>query len=143
MLRIRYIQNVIQPINQSRLEQVQEIFQQNFPELAGYAGGISELLTNPFNHGYLAILLVSETAPSRVTGFSLLLHFPQINCSFLDYLAVRRNIRGSGIGSALYEATREYCQGLGSRGLYIEVQPDDPELTPEPEILSESRKRMR
>ena len=76
-------------------------------------------------------------------GFSLVLHFPETNSSLLDFLAVRRDIRGGGIGSALYEATREHMRDLGSRGLYMEALPDDPETVRDPIRLEENRKRLR
>jgi len=126
-----------------RIAQVEEIFTENFPKLAGYAGKIPELLADPFKHEYQTALIISETGLGRVTGFALLLHFPGIQSSFLDFIAVRRKRWGGGLGSALYEAVREYCEGLSSHGLYIEVQPDEPDLTKDPAELAQSRMRMR
>jgi len=143
MIRIRCIHSLALPSSQNRIEQVKEIFRQNFPRLAAYAEQIPHRLMRPFEHGYRTTVLVSETSLSRVTGFSMLLHIPEVNSSFLDFIAVRREIHGGGLGGALYEATREYCQGIYSSGLYMEVQPDDPALNKDPEQLAQSRKRLR
>jgi GNAT superfamily N-acetyltransferase len=130
MIRIRSITSPALPIARDRVAQVEEIFSENFPKLAGYADKIPELLANPFKHDYQTILIVSETTLGKVTGFALLLHFPDIHCSFLDFIAVRRKQWGGGLGSALYEAVREYCEGLSSWGLYIEVRTDAPATFP-------------
>ena len=143
MIRIRCITSTALPVMRDRIAQVEEIFKENFPKLTRYASKIAELLANPFKHKYQTALIVSETALGKVTGFVLLLHFPDINSSFLDFIAVRKEKWGGGLGSALYEAAREYCEGLLSRGLYLEVQPDDAELTKDPAELIQSRKRMR
>lgn len=143
MIRIRCITSPALPIARDRVAQVADIFRQNFPKLADYADRIPELLANPFKHEYQTTLIISETALGRVTGFALLLYFPGIHSSFLDFIAVRKKRWGGGLGGALYEAVREYCEGLSSQGLYIEVQPDDPELTKEPAELAQGRKRMR
>ncbi len=143
MIRIRCITSFAVPVARDRIAQVERIFAENFPKLAGYTDKIPELLANPFKHDYQTALIVSETSLGKVTGFVLLLHFPTIGSSFLDFIAVRKEQWGGGLGSALYEAAREYCHGLSSRGLYMEVQPDDPELTTDPAELAQSRKRMR
>ena len=139
MIRIRSITSPALPIARDRIEQVKEIFRENFPKLAGYTDRIPDLLADPFRHDYQTVLMVSETSLGKATGFALLMHFPRIEISFLDFLAVRKERWGGGLGSALYEAVREYCQGLSSRGLYIEVQPDDPALTPEAAEFAQKR----
>ncbi|MFH1719381.1 MAG: histone deacetylase family protein [Planctomycetota bacterium] len=143
MIRIRCITSPALPIARDRVAQVEDIFSENFPALADYANKISELLANPFKHEYQTTLIISETTLGKVTGFALLLHFSGIQSSFLDFIAVRKKRWGGGLGSALYEAVREYCEGLSSQGLYIEVEPDDPDLTRDPDELAQSRKRMR
>jgi acetoin utilization deacetylase AcuC-like enzyme/GNAT superfamily N-acetyltransferase len=130
-------------LSQDRLEQVQEIFQNTFPTEAAYAARIPSLLRDPLRFGYRSALLVAENAMARVEGFALLMHFPAVECAFLDFLGVRPDIRGGGIGGALYEAAREYAQRIGAKALYLEVVPDLPELTPDPIKLEESRKRIR
>ena len=143
MIRIRCITSHVLPLARNRIAQVEEIFAENFPRLASYACKIPELLGNPFKQKYQVVLIVSETVIGKVTGFVLLLHFPDVNSSFLDFIAVRKAKWGGGLGSALYGAAREYCEGMSSRGLYLEVQPDDPGLTNDQAELAQSRRRMR
>ena len=143
MIKIRAIHGGAFVLSRDRLEQVQEIFRQTFPEMAGYADRIPSLLRDPLRFGYRSALLIAERALARVDGFALLMHFPAVECAFLDFIGVRPGIRGGGIGGALYEAAREYCQKMGAKALYIEVQPDLQELTPDPRELKESRKRIR
>ncbi len=41
------------------------------------------------------------------------MHFSEINCCFLDFIATRSGLRGRGVGSALYDAVvSEYCRNL-------------------------------
>ena len=143
MIRIRYIHDVSLPISRDCVEQAGVILRENFPDLAQRADKIPQLLQDPFGAMYRTILLVADSSLGKVMGFSLFLHLKEINSSFLDYIAVRKDARSGGIGGALYEATREYCQAIGSRGLYIEVDPDLPESTPNPAELAQRRQRMR
>lgn len=143
MIRIRRVYSTVAPADEARVQQVQEIFRAHFATVAEYAEKIPDLLNHPFRYGYAAVLLVAERDNGGVAGFALILHFPEVNCSMLDYMAVAPKIRGGGIGGALYEATREYVHDLGSRGLYMEVQPDDPKIVKDPATLDQNRRRLR
>ncbi len=143
MIRIRCIHSGYLPINRDRIEQVKTIFAQAFPDLAEQADKIPQILQKPLEHNYNAALIVLERGQGKANAFALILHFPHCNSVFLDYLAVRKDIRGGGLGTALYEAVREYCQDVAAHGLYMEVQPDDPALTTNPEQLAEAKKRIR
>jgi acetoin utilization deacetylase AcuC-like enzyme/GNAT superfamily N-acetyltransferase len=143
MIRVSRIYRTVLPIEQERISQVKEIFQQNFPYIAAYAEKFTDMLNNPFKYGYSSVLLVSESQVGQVTGFSLLLIFPNIDSALLDFIVVRRNIRGTGTGTILYEATREYARTLRLRGIYLEALPDDPNIVKDPVILKENRQRLR
>ncbi|SDL16500.1 Acetoin utilization deacetylase AcuC [Catalinimonas alkaloidigena] len=143
MFKIRVIQSSSFPASKERLDQVQEIFRQSFPSLTYYADRLPSLLNDPVYHGYNSVLFVAERPLGRLDAFALFLYFPEIKFAFLDFIAVRPGIRGAGLGGALYEAVREYCHRIGAKGLFMEVQPDDPELTPEPQQLKESQQRIR
>ena len=143
MISIRRVYSGALATDADKIRQVQEIFRSNFPSIASYAGKIPDLLDNPFTYGYRTILLVSQGTDRRVTGFSLFLHFPEIKSSLLDFIAIRPKIKGGGLGSALYEATRDMLQRLGSRGLYMEALPDDPTLVRDPVVLKENRERLK
>ncbi|HEV57194.1 MAG TPA: acetylpolyamine amidohydrolase [Phycisphaerales bacterium] len=143
MIQIQRVYSSVLPIDRVRIEQTQAIFRQNFAAVAEYAEKIPDLLDHPFTYGYTTILLVSETTLGKVTGFSLVLHFPEINSSLLDYIATTARTRGGGIGSALFEATRDYLRSRGSQGLYMEVLPDDPKIVRDPTLLKQNRQRLR
>ncbi|MBN2211663.1 MAG: GNAT family N-acetyltransferase, partial [Sedimentisphaerales bacterium] len=143
MLRIRTIHNTALPVSRQRLGQVKEIFRAGFPDMADYADQLDSLLANPFKKGYQAAIIVAETGTGRVKGFCLMLHFPQVHACWLDFLAVRAEGRGGGFGGALYEAAREYAQGLGAHSMWLEVTPDDSELTSDEKELANAKRRMR
>ena len=143
MINIVRVYRMAVSADRDRVAQVQEIYRQNFAGNAEYADTIPDLLNHPFKYGFSSVLLVAESGLGKVKGFALVFHFPEINSSFLDYLAVRPGIRGGGVGSALYEATREYVFNLGSRGLYLEALPDDPSVIAENSELQENRRRLR
>ncbi len=127
----------------NRMAQVQTLFRQSFPDLAEYADQLPSRLQNPIKHGYRSVLLIAESALGRVDAFALLVHFPNIQCAFLDFIASKGEIRGTGVGGALYEGVRELCQEMGVKGLYSEVQPDRPEYTPDPQALKNAKNRIR
>lgn len=143
MLRIVRIYRMVLPIEKERIAQVQEIFRQNFPEESDYAEKIPSCLDNPIKYGYTSVLLVSETSLGRVKGFSLFFYFPNIRSALLDYIAVRKDIRNSGTGGALYEATHEYLKDTGCLGLYLEAPPDDPKIIKDPILLKENQRRLK
>lgn len=143
MLRIRCIHSGLLPANRDRIAQVQDLFREAFPELADAAEKIPSFLEHPVEHGFSTSLLLLERGSGSVDAFALVAHFPRCQSVFLDYLAVRRSTRGGGTGTALYEAVREYCQDVGARGLYFEVEPDNPYLTPDPDMRIEAQKRIR
>jgi acetoin utilization deacetylase AcuC-like enzyme/GNAT superfamily N-acetyltransferase len=143
MIRIRVIQSSISVISLDLIEQVKDIFRISFPEIADYAEKIPLLLKDPVSEGYSTALIIFEKSMGVVEAFALVIHFPVISSSFLDFFATKPGKRGSGIGSTLYESVQEHCQLTGSKSLYIEVEPDDPSLTTDPDKLNESIKRIK
>jgi acetoin utilization deacetylase AcuC-like enzyme/GNAT superfamily N-acetyltransferase len=143
MIRIRAIHGAEAPLARDRIAQAQRILRENFPGWEHDADRMAEWLSDPVRSGWRATLLVAETSQGRVNGFALVLQFSRVNFSFLDYIAVRRGIRGGGLGSALYEAVREYAEEIGSKGLFLETEPDDPELVDDPQTLDDNRRRLR
>ena len=107
MIRIRRVTGTALPADQEQIDQVKNIFRRTYPEVASYAEKIPDMIDHPFRYGYRSILLVSRSGSRKVTGFSLCFHFPEIAGSLLDFVVVDPGIKGGGIGSALYDATRE------------------------------------
>ncbi|MEJ2079969.1 MAG: methyltransferase domain-containing protein, partial [Acidobacteriota bacterium] len=84
MIRIRRVYSTALPIDRQRLDQVQRIFRENFPSVADYAETLADKIDHAFKYGYRTFLLVSEASLGKVTGFSLLLHLPEVNSTVLD-----------------------------------------------------------
>lgn len=143
MIKIRVIHGGTSTLARERVAQAKEIFRQAFPDLADYADEIPDLLMDPVSRGYRTFLVTAEGSAGRVDGFALIMHYVDEECCFLDYIASRPGVRSGGIGGAIYEAVREQSLQLGAKGLYLEVQPDDPALTPDPAEFEESKKRIR
>ncbi len=143
MMRVRVIQSNISVISLDLIEQVKDIFRVSFPEVADYAEKIPFLLKDPVSEGYSTSLIIFEKSMGVVEAFAMVIHFPVISSSFLDFFATRPGVRGSGIGGNLYESVQEHCLQNGSRSLYIEVQPDDPSQTMDADKLAESIKRIK
>lgn len=143
MIRIRRVYSSGLPADRDRIEQVKDIFRVNFAYLPGYEEKISNMLDNPFRYGYRALLLVSENASRRVTGFAFILHFPEINSAFLDFIGVAPQIQSGGLGGTLYEAAREAVSQLGARGMYLEALSDDPAHVHNVRELEQNSKRLR
>ncbi len=143
MIKIRVLNSPYFLLSKDRIQQVQQLFKESFPNMAAYSERIPALLYNPVQYGFRSSLLIAEGALNRVDAFALVIHFAETRSSFLDFFATRKDIRGGGIGGALYEAVRELCQEMGDKGIYLEVQPDDAHLTPDPQQLENAKKRIR
>ena len=127
-----------------RMAEVQRIFRSYFGLAnGGYADKIPDLLRRPVELGHRTIIITAEDPRGGVLAFAMAFHYTDINATLLDYIVVDPAVRQRGIGGALYEALREYLGRLGTRGLYLEVRPDDPALEPDPAVRRENRARIR
>jgi acetoin utilization deacetylase AcuC-like enzyme/GNAT superfamily N-acetyltransferase len=127
-----------------RIAEVQRIFRSYFGVAYGeYADRIPELLRRQAALGHRTILITAEDPRGRVIAFALAFHYGDLNSTLLDFIVVDPAVRQRGVGGALYEALREYLTRLGSRGLYLEVRPDDPELESDAARRRENRARIR
>lgn len=143
-MAIRFL-HVFDPDHEPRrIAEVQRIFRSYFgASYATYADTIPDLLRKQAELGHRTILLTAEDETGRVLAFALALHYTDLNSTLLDFIVADPNVRQRGVGGALYEALREYLLRLGSRGLYLEGRPDDPELEPDPVRRKENRARIR
>jgi acetoin utilization deacetylase AcuC-like enzyme/GNAT superfamily N-acetyltransferase len=144
MFRIRQVPDDTSPANRAAIRHVQEILRAQFSALAlSEVESLPEQLRNPVKYRLRAILLVAEGSQDRVLGFAYLLHYPRLSFSFLRYLSAAPGITSRGFGGALYERVREQARQMGATGLFLECLPDDPALSPEPDIRAQNAARLR
>ena len=143
-MAIRFVHVFDADLEARRIAEVQRIFRSYFGEAyADYADHIPDLLRRQAEHGHRTIILTAEDPHGRVLAFALALHYSDLGTTLLDFLVADPAVRQRGVGGALYEALREYLDRLGSRGLFLEVRPDDPELETDPARRRENRARIR
>lgn len=144
MIRIRRVTDDPTRANATAVAQVQDILRAQFPHIrAADLDAIPELLRNPFKKRLRTLLFVAEGADDRVKGFALLMHAPDLNFVYLDYIATQPGRGGQGIGGALYERVREAAAGMGAVGVFFECLPDDPALCADPTLLKENAARLK
>lgn len=144
MFRIRYVSGVTVPANAQAVAQVQAILRAQFPLLkAAEVDQLPEKLQNPLKVGFRVVLLVAENGKGQVLGFALLYHEPELKFCLLDFLSAAALRMGNGVGGALYQRVRQEARALGAVGLFMECLPDDPALSPEPEVRRANARRLR
>ena len=143
MLRIRKVADATTAVNRSAIEAAQKIMREQFPGMPDYdIAKLPEQLANPLKHRFVSRLFVAENARDQTLGLALLLHAPDIGFSYLELVSTAAGRMGEGIGATLYERVREEARALGTQ-LYFESLPDDPELSPNPEIRANNAKRLK
>lgn len=144
MFRIHRLFDAATPSNRQLVAQVQAMLRVQFP--AASEKDIASLparLANPLKYRFRSMLLVAENGAGTVRGFALLLHAPDLEFCYLDYLSAGRAQTGGGIGGALYQRVREQAWQLDVVGLFLEVLPDDPELSPDPALRRQNVSRLK
>ena len=143
MLRIRKVADATTAVNRSAIEAAQKIMREQFPGMPDYdIVKLPEQLANPLKHKFVSRLFVAETTRDQTLGLALLLHAPDIGFSYLELVSTAAGRMGEGIGATLYERVREEARALGTQ-LYFESLPDDPLLSPNPEIRANNAKRLK
>ncbi len=144
MFRIRRIHDIANPANERALAQVLQILRDQFPRLSPKdVDKLPDQLRNPLKYQLRSILFVADDMKGRVSGFALLMHAPDLNFCYLDYISAAKQLTGRGIGGALYDRLRTEAALLKVKGLFFECLPDDPLLCREPEVLKQNRARLK
>ena len=132
------------PGDKAAILQVQEILRSRIPDLdEDSILAIPEHLMNPLKYRFRSTLFVAENSKQLVQGFAMVLFAPDLNFCYLDYVAVRKGIVTSGIGSALYESVQEFARQLGARGIFFECLPDEPEVCLDQSLIEQNRLRLK
>ncbi|HDQ39517.1 MAG TPA: histone deacetylase family protein [Desulfonatronum sp.] len=144
MFRIRRIHDAAWPGDARVISQVQGILREQFPLLASEdVEKLPEQLRNPLKFRFRSILYVAEGANSRLKGFALFMHAPDLHFGYLDYVSAAKLQTGAGVGGALYTRVREEAKALELTGLFFECLPDEPALCPDPMTLKQNKARLR
>ena len=144
MFRIRRVYDSVLPADRKAVEQVQDILRAQFSALKSKTiEQLPEQLRNPLKFRFRAILFVAEDSKGQVKGFALVLHEPNLNFCYIDFMSTAAKKMGRGIGGAIYERVREEALSLKTIGLFFECLPDDPNLSHNTEILKRNISRLR
>jgi len=144
MLIIRRISDGVMPVDKTSILQVQEILKTRFPDLREEEIDlISEHLKNPLKFRFRSTLIVAENRKGVVQGFAMVLYASDLNFCYLDYVAAKKDIVISGIGSSLYESVREYARELGATGIFFECLPDEPGVCKNESLIEQNRQRLK
>lgn len=143
VFRIRRVPDDIAHSNAEVVRQVQQILREQFPHLnPDYVEGLpAKLRVNSGRFQY--VLNVAQDQRGTVRGFALTSWEPKLKVAFLDFLSAAMKRTGGGVGGALYEHVRGEAQANGAIGLFFECLPDDPALSPRPEIRRLNAARLR
>jgi len=128
VIRFRYLFGVGRELDRTQLAQVQDIYRRAFPYAPEYAEKIAQWMEKRPRPDVDPVLIVAVGEGGGVTGFALILRFPDLKYAYLDYLASDPDTRARGIGGALYEAVRELLLSKGAKGLFFDVPHDDAAL---------------
>lgn len=105
---------------------------------------LPEQLRDPLAHRFRTVLFVAERERQLdVRGFAIVAHAPDLEFCYLDFISAAPKETGRGIGGALYDRLREECSTLGSKGLFYECAPDEPDELSDPTTLEQNRARLR
>lgn len=143
MFRIRKISNPYLKVNARAIEQVKNLIDKQFGDIKKEKIDlITDQMIDPVKYNYHAMLFVADSYTENIKGFALLLHMPDLQFYYLDYMAVSPGKTSSGVGGALYQRVREEAQSVHAKGIFLECLPDDPLLSSNPEILAQNKQRL-
>jgi acetoin utilization deacetylase AcuC-like enzyme/GNAT superfamily N-acetyltransferase len=143
MLRIRKVADATTAVNRAAIEAAQKIMREQFPLMPDYdIVKLPDQLSNPLKHRFVSRLFVLENARDQTLGLALLLYAPDLDFCYLELISTALGRTGRGIGATLYERVREEARALGTQ-LYFESLPDDPALSPNPEIRAANANRLK
>ena len=98
---------------------------------------------NPLKFRFRSTLLVAENRNGSVQGFAMVLYAPDLNFCLLDFVASKKGIVVSGIGSSLYESVREFARELKATGVFFECLPDEPGVCKNGALIEQNRQRLK
>jgi acetoin utilization deacetylase AcuC-like enzyme len=144
MIIFRRISDCAMPVDKTAIVQVQEILKSRIPDLEDKdIEAIPEHLKNPLKFRFRSTLIVAENRKGLVQGFAMLMYASDLNFCYLDYIASKKDITMSGIGSSLYGSVREFARELGAKGVFFECLPDEPDVCRNEALIEQNRQRLK
>jgi acetoin utilization deacetylase AcuC-like enzyme/GNAT superfamily N-acetyltransferase len=144
MLRIRKVQDDTTPANVAVIREAQSIMRRQFAGIDNAdIDKLPDQLRDPVSHQFVSRLFVAEDARDQLHGLALLLFFSDIQVCYLELISTAPGATGRGIGDALYTRVREEAIALGAEALFFECLPDDPALSPDPEVRRQNAARLK
>jgi acetoin utilization deacetylase AcuC-like enzyme/GNAT superfamily N-acetyltransferase len=144
MLRIRKVQDDTTAANTTVIHEAQSIMRRQFPGISDAdIDKLPDQLRDPISHGFVSRLFVAEDAHDKLHGLALLLLFSDIGVAYLELISAAPGGSGRGIGDVLYSRVQEEAVALGADALFFECLPDDPALSPDPEIRAQNEARLK
>ncbi|RQD68256.1 histone deacetylase family protein [Desulfonatronovibrio magnus] len=144
MFRIRRIYDDTLSRDKEILVRVREILKEQFPLITEKDSGLlPSQLKNPLKHRFRSILFVAEGSNGNLKGFAVLMHAPDLDFGYLDYISTAGKKTGGGIGGALYLRIREEAISLNMQGIFFECLPDDEKICTDKKIISQNRSRLK
>jgi acetoin utilization deacetylase AcuC-like enzyme/GNAT superfamily N-acetyltransferase len=143
VFRIRRIHDDLLPANAAALAQVQALMRVQFPDLgAAHIDALPDQLRDPMAYRLRTVVFVAERAHA-VRGFAVVMHAPDLEFCFLEFISSAPGESGRGVGGALYERVRDECREIGAIGLFFECAPDEPAELSGPAKLADNKARLR
>ena len=144
MLRIRKVQDDTTPANLAVIHEAQTIMRRQFPGIPeSDIDKLPDQLRDPISTGFVSSLFVAEDAHDRLKGLALMLLFTDINVCYLELISAAPGGSGRGIGDVLYTRVQEEAAALGAEALFFECLPDEPALSPDPDIRAQNEARLK
>jgi acetoin utilization deacetylase AcuC-like enzyme len=144
MFRIRRIYDDTLQRDKEILTRVRDILKEQFPLISDKdAGLLSSQLKNPMKHRFRSILFVAEDQAGSLRGFAVLMHAPDHNFGYLDFISTTGKRTGGGIGGALYQRVRDEAISLNMEGVFFECLPDDEKICKDKKIIPQNRARFK
>lgn len=144
MFRIRTLPDAVAPANIRAIAEIQTIIREQFPDMPlRDIEKIPELIKDPVAHEFASRVMAAEDGRGRIRGFAILLMDSALRFGYLELVSTGKRETGGGVGAALYHRVRETAKASGLEGVYFECLPDDPKLSPNPDIRERNASRLK
>lgn len=124
-IQLKYI-NILDREGDNLFDKAMRIFKDIFKEDIYYIKEMRRMLrrkSHPLNTIF-KVLVAIDKKNKQVLGSAIYRHWTDINRSTLEYLFTRLDLRGSGIGSIIYQKLQKDLISIKSGGLYFSCAGD-------------------